>query len=66
LVNSGDIWEIRVEMGGDAFRLLGFLHGAKFVVLTHAFRKKSQKTPLTDLRLAEQRKEEYIRRARNK
>ena len=62
LVNTDGIWEIRAESGGDVFRLLGFLHGTRFVVLNHAFRKKTQKTPQADIRLAEQRKTEYLRR----
>jgi phage-related protein len=32
------------------------------VVLNHAFQKKSQKTPLKEIRLAEQRKNDYLRR----
>lgn len=62
LANTDGIWEIRAESGGDAFRLLGFLHGLHFVVLNHAFRKKSQKTPQADIRLAETRKTDYLRR----
>ena len=62
LVNTDGIWEVRAESGGDVFRLLGFLHGPHFVVLNHAFRKKTQKTSQADIRLAEQRKTEYLRR----
>ena len=62
LVNTDGIWEIRAESGGDVIRLLGFLNGARYVVLNHAFRKKTQKTPQADIRLAEQRKTEYLGR----
>ncbi len=27
LVNTDDIWEVRVDVGNDAFRLLGFFDG---------------------------------------
>ena len=62
LVNTDGIWEVRAESGGDVIRLLGFLNGARYVVLNHAFRKKTQKTPQADIRLAEQRKTEYLGR----
>jgi phage-related protein len=64
LAGSGEIWEVRVEFGGEAFRLLGFLHGGRFIVLNHAFRKKTQKIPAADIRLAEQRKADWLRRKR--
>jgi phage-related protein len=62
LVNTENLWEVRVESSGNIFRLLGFLYGVRFVVLTHAFQKKTQKTPLSDIRLAEQRKTDYLKR----
>ncbi len=62
LVNTDDIWEIRVNIGRDAFRLLSFFDGPNLVVLNHAFAKKTQKTPRSDLHLAEQRKRDYFRR----
>ena len=62
LVNTDDIWEIRVNIGRDTFRLLSFFDGPNLVVLNHAFAKKTQKTPRSDLHLAEQRKRDYFRR----
>lgn len=60
LAGTDDIWEVRVEFGGDLFRLLGFWHGANLVILNHGFRKKTQKTPLREIRLAERRKRDYL------
>lgn len=62
LVNTDDIWEIRVDVGKDTFRLLGFFWGQEFIILTNSFQKKSQKTPLKEIRLAEKRKKEYFKR----
>ena len=62
LVDTDDIWEIRVNIGRDTFRLLSFFDGPNLVVLNHAFAKKTQKTPRSDLHLAEQRKRDYFRR----
>jgi phage-related protein len=62
LVNTDDIWEVRANVGGDTFRLLGFLDGRELVVLTNSFQKKTQKTPSKEIRLAEQRKKDYLDR----
>ncbi len=62
LVGTDDIWEVRVSIGRDAFRLLSFFDGPKLVVLNHAFAKQTQKISRSDIRLAEQRKRDYFRR----
>ena len=62
LTNTDDIWEVRVQMGGNTFRLLGFFDGARLVILNHAFAKKSQKVPKSEIAVAEQRKRDYIGR----
>ena len=62
MINTDDLWETRVKIGSDIFRLLGFFDGAKLVVMSHAFQKKTQKTPRQAIRLAEERKREYFRR----
>ncbi|MCV6637325.1 type II toxin-antitoxin system RelE/ParE family toxin [Candidatus Albibeggiatoa sp. nov. NOAA] len=62
LVNTDDIWEVRVVISGNAFRLLGFFEDEQLIVLNHAFQKKTQKTPLKDIKLAETRKREYLSR----
>ena len=59
LVNTEDIWEVRIQQGGNIFRLLGFFDGATLIILTQGFAKKSQKTPLDEIRLAESRKRDY-------
>jgi len=62
LVNTDDIWEVRVQFGGKIFRLLGFLGDSKTVILNHAFTKKTQKTPPQEIALAESRKRDYHNR----
>lgn len=62
LVNTEDIWEVRVQLGNDIFRILGFFEGFDFIVLTNGFQKKSQKTPAGEIALAEKRKTDYLRR----
>jgi phage-related protein len=62
LVNTDEIWEVRVQLGNNIFRLLGFWEDKQVVVLTHGFTKKAQKTPKNEIELAEQRKKEYLSR----
>ena len=62
LVNTDDIWEVRVRVGNNIFRLLGFFSGKQLIILTNSFQKKSQKTPKKEILLAEKRKKEYLSR----
>lgn len=66
LVNTEDIWEVRVQFGGGIFRLLGFFAGSSLLILTNGFAKKSQKTPRQEIDLATRRKNEYLSRQRKK
>ncbi|MBT6251158.1 MAG: type II toxin-antitoxin system RelE/ParE family toxin [Candidatus Marinimicrobia bacterium] len=62
LVNTNDIWEVRIRYSSDIFRLLGFLDGSNFIVLNHAFQKKTQKIPRKAIQIAEKRKKDYFKR----
>jgi phage-related protein len=62
MVNTDDIWEVRVQYGGNIFRLLGFFDGAKLIILAHGFQKKTQKTPKQHIELTESRKRDYLSR----
>jgi phage-related protein len=60
LKGTDEIWEVRAQHGNNTFRILGFFHGKKLVVLNHAFTKKSQKIPKKEIALAEKRKLDYL------
>jgi phage-related protein len=62
LVDSEDIWEVRIQFGNDIFRLFGFFDGGTLLILTNGFAKKTQKTPPQEIALAVRRKEEYLAR----
>ena len=62
LVGTDGIWEVRTKFGRDIFRILCFFDDGKIIVLTNGFVKKSQKTPSSEIRLAENRKKEYNER----
>ena len=59
---TDNIWEVRVDFGGDTFRLLGFFDKGNLVILTNGFAKKTQKIPTSEINLAEQRKTDYQNR----
>lgn len=65
LANTQDIWEVRVTMENNIFRLLGFFEDQNLVILTNGFRKKTRKTPRSEIKLAEERKKEYVMRRNN-
>ncbi|SLM27559.1 conserved hypothetical protein [Desulfamplus magnetovallimortis] len=62
LVNTDDIWEVRVSVGKNIFRLLGFIHERELIILTNSFQKKTRKTPQKEIKLAEKRKKDYLSR----
>ena len=62
LINTDNIWEVRVISSSNIFRLLGFFDGNNLVILTNGFVKKTQKTPKNEIKLAEKRKKDYLER----
>ena len=62
LVNTDDIWEVRVSVGKNIFRLLGFKQDQELIILTNSFQKKTQKTPRKEIKLAKNRKKDYLSR----
>ena len=57
---SSGLYEIRVEVGSDIYRVFSFFDKGQLVVLVNGFQKKSQKTPKNELELAEKLKKEYF------
>jgi phage-related protein len=64
LANTNNIWEVRVNIGSNSFRLLGFFAGQNIFMLTNSFMKKSPKTPKQEIRLATKRRQEYLSRSK--
>jgi len=62
LEGAADIWEVRAEFGGDAFRLLGFWDEGRLIILTNAFAKKTPKTPEREIEVAQRRRDDYWNR----
>lgn len=62
MVNTDELWEVRASVGSGIFRLLAFYDGPNLIVLAHAFQKKTQKTPIQAIKVAEERRKDYFRR----
>jgi phage-related protein len=60
LTGSDGIYEVRVEVGSDIFRVFCFFDKGKLVVLANGFQKKTQKTPKNEIELAEKLKAQYF------
>jgi len=62
LVNSDEIWECRIQLGSNAYRIFCFFDGNSVVVLTHGLIKKTQKTPQREIDRAEAYRRDYLQR----
>ena len=62
LTGHKGLMELRVSFGSDAFRFFFFDAGNHELVLLHAIRKKTDKTPLREIETAEDRRAEFLRR----
>lgn len=56
---TNGLFEVRIQLGSDIFRVFCFFDGNKFVILLTGFQKKTQKTPLSEIKRAEKLMKEY-------
>ena len=59
LEDTKGLYEIRVEVGNNIYRIFSFFDKGNLVVLGNAFQKKTQKTPKQELEKALKIMEEY-------
>ena len=59
LKNTSGLYEIRIQVGNNIYRIFCFFDIDNLVVIGHGFQKKSQKTPKQEIERAEQIKREY-------
>ena len=59
------LYEIRVQCGGNIFRIFCFFDNENLVVLENGFQKKTQKTPRKEIDIALRIKEEYEQEKKN-
>lgn len=65
LEGTEGLYEIRVKVGGDIFRVFCFFDQGALVILLNGFQKKSQKTPRLEIEKAEQLKKQYYEERKN-
>lgn len=59
LKNTTGLYEIRVQVGSNIYRIFCFFDLDNIVVVGHGFQKKSQKTPKQEIEKAERIKKDY-------
>lgn len=61
LTGTNGLYEIRIELGSNIFRVFCCFDEGKLVVLFNGFQKKMQKTPKGEIEKAEKLKEAYFK-----
>ena len=59
------IFEIRCKVGNNISRVLYFFYYERKIILTNGFIKKTQGTPLEEIKLAKERRDEFKERMGN-
>ena len=60
MTSSSGLFEIRVEVGSNIYRVFSFFDEGNLVVLVNWFIKKTQKTPKNEIEQAEKLKKQYF------
>lgn len=63
-LSDTDFYEVRIELSGNIYRLLGFFHNGNIVILTNGFQKKTQKTPKSEIEVCEARMKDFLKRSK--
>ena len=59
LTGTSGLYEIRVQVGSNIYRIFCFFDHDNIIVVGHGFQKKTQKTPQKEIERAEIIKKEY-------
>ena len=57
---TNGLYEVRVELGSNIYRIFCCFDDGRLVVLFNGFQKKTQKTPKSEIDKAEKLKNEYF------
>jgi len=59
LEGTEGLFEIRIKVGSDIFRIFCFFDEGNLVILINGFQKKTEKTPKNEIEKAERLKQKY-------
>ena len=59
LEGAEGLFEIRIKIGSDIFRILCFFDEGNLIILLNGFQKKTEKTPKNEIEKAERLKKKY-------
>ena len=65
LTGTSGLYEVRVEVGTDIYRVFSFFDKGKLVILINGFQKKTQKTLKKEIEIAEKLKSQYFEALEN-
>lgn len=60
ITDSNDLYEIRIELGSDIYRVFSFFDKGRLIILLNCYQKKTQKILKKELELAEKLKKQYL------
>jgi phage-related protein len=58
------LWELRIRLGRNRYRIIYFLPSGKTFILLHGFSKKTDAVSRADLEIAKNRRSDYLLRRR--
>jgi phage-related protein len=65
LVGTNGLYEARIQLGSDIWRVFCFFDNGKLVILLNGFIKKTQKTPKNEIEKALQLMQKYYKTKKN-
>lgn len=60
ITGTTGLYEVRVQVGSDIYRVFSFFDKENLVIIVNGFQKKGQKTPRSEIDLAERLKKQYF------
>jgi phage-related protein len=58
------LWELRIRLGRNRYRIIYFLPSGRTFILLHAFSKKTDAVSRADIEIAKSRRDDYLSRRR--
>jgi phage-related protein len=63
---EGELWELRIRLANNRYRIIYFLDTGKVFIMLHGFVKKTKRISKNDLEIAKKRLHDYMSRRRQR